>query len=80
MSRNNNGQLRIANATSGGARKAAWDKRKRLKVGNTVLPEAKAVLADLAQSQKWSAFQSFLSFGRPMADQNGNMLMLYIQI
>ena len=32
----NNGQLRIANATSGGARKAAWAKRKRerLKVGN----------------------------------------------
>ena len=26
---NNNGQLRIANATSGGARKAAWAKRKK---------------------------------------------------
>ena len=30
---NNNGQLRIANATSGGARKATWAKR-RAKVGN----------------------------------------------
>ena len=31
---NNNGQLRIANATSGGARKAAWAKKERPKVGN----------------------------------------------
>ena len=32
---NNNGRLRIANATSGGTSKAAWaKKRERLKVGN----------------------------------------------
>ena len=31
---NNNGQLRIANATLGGARKAAWAKRRGLNDGN----------------------------------------------
>ena len=31
---NNNGQLRIANATSGGARKAAWAKIRRFKENN----------------------------------------------
>ena len=39
---NNNGLLRIANATSGGAPKAAWAKRsRRAKVGNKNGPNDK---------------------------------------